>query len=85
MYKKLQAISNNPNTNTGLELVEVASKLAYTPGELSQTLESLDPEIGIVIITSGLADKCMDVLDKYRAKNRLPLITIIPEPEQYIS
>jgi len=85
MTKKLQTISDNPSTNTGLELVEVASKLAYTPNELSQTLEGLDPEIGIVIITSGLADKCTEVLDKYRAKNHLPLIAIIPEPEPHLS
>jgi len=82
MFKrKLQAITNSRSTNTGLELVQVASKLAHTSDELNKTLENLDPEIGIVIVTSGLAERSADVLERYRARNRLPLIAIIPEPD----
>ena len=77
---KLHAISDNPDTNAGLELVEISTQLAHTPEELRQTLENIGPEIGIIIITSSLAAKSADILATYRDKNKLPLITIIPDP-----
>jgi len=83
--KKLHSISDNKSTVNGLELAEVSSRLAHTPDELRYTLENLEPDVGIVIITSGLAAKSADVLDEYRAKNRLPMITIIPDPEVHAS
>ena len=83
MLAKLQAISNNPNTLTGLAMAEISSQVAHTPDELRQTLENISPDIGIVIITAGLAAKCADILEKFRIKNHLPLITIIPDPHDH--
>ena len=76
---KLHAISDNPRVCTGLALAGVLSQPAQTPEELDQALECVAPDTGIVIITSGLAAKSTDVLEKYREKNLLPLIVVIPE------
>ena len=80
---RLHAISDNPATNTGLGLVEISSQRAQTPEELQQTLENLSPDIGIVIITENLAAKSAHVIQKYREKRKLPLITTIPEPRRH--
>ena len=75
----LQAISDNRNACTGLALAGVSSQMAHTPEELLLALENMDPDVGIVIITSGLAAKSADIIKKYREKNHMPLITIIPD------
>ena len=79
---KLQAISDNQDAKTGLELVEVLTKLAYTPEDLRHALESVEPDTGLVVITSGLAAKCADIIEAFRGKNSLPLITIMPDPAE---
>jgi len=53
--------------------------MAQTPEELSQALESIDSDVGIVIVTSRLAEKGAAILEGYREKNLLPLITVIPD------
>ena len=79
-YAKLQAISDSVDTCTGLGLAEVSCHLAYTPDELHRILENVDPDIGIVMITSGLAAKSKNILEKYQQSTAMPLITIIPDP-----
>ena len=80
-FAKLQAISDNPDICTGLALTGVLSRLAYSPDDLRHILENIAPDIGLVIITSGLAAKSTDILDKHRKNNLMPLITIIPDLE----
>ena len=77
---KLYAISDNPHIRTGLALAGISGQDAHTPEEVSRALEGLAQDIGIVIVTSGLAAKSADILEKYREEKTLPLITIIPEP-----
>ena len=79
---KMQAISNNPSTNTVLALAEVSTQLAQTPEELHQQLENIQSDVGLVIITSGLAAKCEGIIESYRVKNQQPLIVVIPDPEE---
>ena len=76
---RLHAISDNPETLTGLALGGIAGQPATTPKELLQALENIPPDVGIVIITSTLAAESADILEKHRSKNRLPMIVIIPE------
>ncbi|MCL2378939.1 MAG: V-type ATP synthase subunit F [Defluviitaleaceae bacterium] len=76
---KLYAISDNPDICMGLALAGISCQPAHTPGELCQALINLPPDIGIVIITSGLAAVCADVLEEYRERSALPLVVIIPE------
>ena len=76
---KLHVVSDNPNTRMGLALAGVSNQPAHTPEELKQALEGIAPDIGIVIITSGLAAKGAEILEKYRQKNHLPLVIIIPD------
>ena len=75
---KLFVISCCPDICTGLGLANVPGKLAHCAEELRQALEGLEPDVGLVIVTSNLAEKYADVLKEYRDKNRLPLITVIP-------
>jgi len=75
----LHAVSDNQHVLTGLALAGVQGQPASTPSELSRALECMAKDIGIVIITSSLANKCTEVLDKYRQKNPHKLVSIIPE------
>ena len=80
--KKIYAISDNPITCMGLGLAQVSSLLARTPEDLQQLLSNIktaDP--GLIIISKSLATKGEHILEEYRQKNQLPLITIIPDPE----
>jgi len=77
---KLYAISDNPFVCTGLALAGISSQPAQSPDELSRALEGIAPDIGIVIVTAGLAAICADILEKYRGKAHVPLIVVIPEP-----
>jgi len=80
--KKIYAISDNPITCMGLGLAQVSSLLARTPEDLQQLLSNIktaDP--GLIIISESLATKGERILEEYRQKNQLPLITIIPDPE----
>ena len=83
VHARVCAISDSPTTCTGLALAAVASRLAYTPEELLLTLENIGPDIGVVIITSRLAARSADILERYREKNSMPLITIIPDPDDF--
>jgi len=80
MTMKLHAICDNPDTLTGMALAGVESQVAHSPDELLPILENIGTDIGVVIITSGLAAKNADALEKYRKKNRMPLIAIVPDP-----
>jgi len=81
--KKIYAISDNAQTCIGLGLAEVSSSLAKSPEDLQQILANIDhAESSIVIITEGLAQKSAEILAGFRAKNNLPLITIIPDPQE---
>ena len=78
MIAKLYAISDNPNARTGLALASVPSQPAHTPEEVQMALENMPPDAGIVIITSNLASKSTEILEKYRNKHPQILITVIP-------
>ena len=80
MYS-LTAISDNPNICTGLGLVEVACQLVQDSNQLKHALDNLDPEAGLVVVTSGLAAKGADILAKFREKNSIPILAVIPDPE----
>jgi len=77
---KLYAISDNAQMLAGLALAGIPSQAAHTPDELSRALEIIPSDIGIVIVTSGLAAKSADVLEKHREKELLPMLTVVPEP-----
>ena len=84
IHGKLLAISDDIDTCTGLRLAEVSSHPAYTPDELRHILENIEPDVGIVIVTEGLAAKCADMLEKYRQDTPMPLVTIIPDPRSTV-
>jgi len=75
----MMAISDNPHTLTGLALAGVQGKQVHTPEEMQHALTHAPPCVGVIIITAALAFRCAEVLDRYREKHTLPLITIIPE------
>ena len=75
----LYVISDCREALTGLALGGIPGQLAATPEELHRALESIPPHVGIVIITSSLAAKSADIIENYRGKNRMPLITVVPD------
>ncbi|MCL2528027.1 MAG: V-type ATP synthase subunit F [Defluviitaleaceae bacterium] len=76
---KIYVVSDNPNFHIGLGLAGVSGRYAYTPEEMGQVLDEISAGAGLIIVTSSLAAKCGDVLHEFRAKNPLPLVTIVPD------
>ena len=81
--QKLSAISDNPNTCTGLGLVEVDCQLVQDSDQLKFALDNLDPDAGLVVVTSSLAAKGADILEKFRERNNMPILAVIPDPGGY--
>jgi len=79
MTAKLHAISDIGVIRTGLALAGISSEAAHTPEEVGHALENIAPDIGVVIVTSGLAARSAEILEKYREKKHYPLVTVIPE------
>jgi len=79
--KKVYAISDNLDDIIGLGLAEISAQLAETPDEVGSAIESIlntDPNAGLIIITASLAARSEELLADFRARNKLPLITVIP-------
>ena len=76
---KIRAITDNPDAYAGLSLAGVHCQQANTPDALLQALAGMCRDTGLVIITSTLAAKSAAMLERYREKNPLPMLVIIPE------
>lgn len=78
---KFHLITDNTDTATGLRLAGIEYTLLENPTECEKALKSAisDSEIGIILITQGLYDKCADTVDEIKKTVSLPLITEIPD------
>jgi len=72
------AISDNHTTCTGFRLVGMECHKVETSEEFADVLKSsIKPEIGLIVVTSALAAKCANVLEKF-SQFDAPLIVEIP-------
>jgi len=79
VYQQIFAICNDPDTLQGLALAEVPGQLAHTPEELREALENTNA--GLIIINAKFAEACSNIIEVFRAKHHLPLITVIPDQQ----
>lgn len=78
---KFYLITDNIDAGTGLRLAGVPYTLVNTPEECAEALKNAvrDPEIGIILITDDLYEKCADIIDGIKKTVSVPLITEIPD------
>jgi|GEM_PF-3661405 len=73
------AISDNDIICTGFRLAGMECHTVETSEAFAEALQlSIQPEIGLIVITSALAAKCRNVLEAFK-KCDMPLIVEIPE------
>jgi vacuolar-type H+-ATPase subunit F/Vma7 len=60
----------------GLRLAGIDGAEAHTREELTGCLDGINPDIGIVIVTSGLASLYPDVVKTFHARSFPLLITL---------
>ncbi|MBE6022904.1 MAG: ATP synthase subunit F [Cellulosilyticum sp.] len=74
-------ISDNHDTWVGLRLAGIEGVLLHEREEVLETLKkvTLNPDVGIIILTEKIADLAPDVIMEYKMKNKKPLIIEIPD------
>ena len=74
-------ISDNHDTWVGMRLSGIDGVLLHEKEEVLETLKkaTMDPEIGIIILTEKIVDLAPDVIMEYKMKNKKPLIVEIPD------
>lgn len=74
-------ISDNHDTWVGMRLAGMEGVLLHEKEEVLGVLKSatMDPEIGIIILTEKIVDLAPDVIMEYKVKNKKPLIIEIPD------
>ena len=72
-------ISDNQVTCAGFRLVGMECRQAKTAEELETALQAVAlPETGLIVVTSALATKCRDVMEKFQESD-MPLVVEIPD------
>lgn len=74
-------ISDNHDTWVGMRLAGMEGVLLHEKEEVLGVLKSatMDPEIGIIILTEKIVDLAPDVIMEYKVKSKKPLIIEIPD------
>ncbi len=74
-------ISDNHDTLTGMRLAGIEGTIVQTDEELEAALEAaiLDPQIGILLVTEGLAARCPQKINQVKLTHQRPLLTEIPD------
>ncbi|MBQ6570577.1 MAG: V-type ATP synthase subunit F [Clostridia bacterium] len=77
---KFFLISDNTDTCTGMRLAGIEGVVVHTAKEVEAHLQAAkdDPEIGVVLITSGLTALCPEQIYDLKLNCRRPLIVEIP-------
>lgn len=77
---KLKIISDSHDALTGMRLSGIEGEHAKTVQEAETILKKYidDEEIGIVLVTESLAEKCSDILDRAKLELSRPLIVTVP-------
>ncbi|MBQ8209614.1 MAG: V-type ATP synthase subunit F [Clostridia bacterium] len=78
---ELRLITDNRDTAVGMRLAGIEYTLVQTREECENAIKSFtaDKDIGIILITQGIYEKCADIIDEIRKTVTLPLITEIPD------
>lgn len=78
---KFHLITDNCDAATGMRLAGIGYTLLDSPDECENALKKAvkDSDIGIILITQGLYEKCADTVDEIKKTVSLPLITEIPD------
>ena len=78
---KFFLITDNRDAATGMRLAGVGYEIVNDAAQLEDVLEKAvnDENIGIILITQGLYEKCADIIDEAKKKKSVPLITEIPD------
>lgn len=78
---KFFLITDNTDAAAGLRLAGIPSETVLSADECETALKKAagDPDIGIVLITQGLYEKCADIVDAVKKDVTVPLITEIPD------
>lgn len=77
---RINLISDNVDTRTGMRLVGVDGAVVHTREELAQELERVlkDKDIGIIAVMEELAGKFPDLINAVKETRSIPLIVEIP-------
>ena len=74
-------LSDNHDTWVGMRLAGVDGVVLHEREEVLKALKAatLDPEIGIILLTEKVVDMVQDEVMDYKLKNKKPLIIEIPD------
>ena len=75
------AISDNVDTLTGLRMAGIEGCVVHERGETQEAIAAAiaDPEIGILLVTEGLAKLCAEDLDPMKQRGTRPIVVEIPD------
>ncbi len=75
------AISDNTDTYVGLRLAGVEGVIARNREDALAAIDMVtaDPEIGILLVTEGLAEQCAERLSPMKADGHIPMVVEIPD------
>lgn len=78
---KMFLISDNVDTYTGMRLAGVPGVVIHSKKHLKEQLTRAveDKELGVLLITEGLAGQFPDIVDEVKLNRRLPLIVEVPD------
>lgn len=78
---KFYLITDNGDAVIGMRLAGIESSLVNSEEECSKVLGDAvkNSDIGIILITQGLYEKCSAVIDEMKKNVTVPLITEIPD------
>ncbi len=74
-------LSDNHDTLAGMRLAGIEGVVIHTREEVLEVLKAatIDPEIGIIIVTEKIVDLVSDEIMEYKLKNKKPLLVEIPD------
>ncbi|MCG0275320.1 MAG: V-type ATP synthase subunit F [Thermosediminibacteraceae bacterium] len=78
---KAFVLSDNIDTLTGMRLAGIDGKIVHEKEEILRELKEIyeKKDIGLVIITEGLAEKVKDEIHRLKLKKGLPIIIEVPD------
>ncbi|ADL08457.1 V-type ATP synthase subunit F [Thermosediminibacter oceani] len=78
---KAFVLSDNADTLTGMRLAGIDGKVLHEREEVLRELTEIysKKDIGLVIITEGLAEKVKDQLNRLKLRKGLPIIIEVPD------
>lgn len=78
---KYFVITDSTDTQVGLRLAGIEGVVVRDPDAARQAVQhaAADPEIGILLITEGLAAQCAGLIAPMKLSGRRPLVLEIPD------